>query len=179
MSESVPVPDPFEKVTYGGKLMDRKTMVGLQVAEQRLGYTLTITQGCYNPGDVSSSAGTHDGGGVVDLAPYEADRKVRVLRDLGWAAWRRPTIPGLWPEHVHAVMIGHGRLSEAAQAQVQEYRAGGDGLAGSKPDPDPYRPSPLPIFDYRAALRDERLRERIAGLRARIKTLRDRISYKG
>jgi len=176
---AVPIPDPFERVYFHGKLMDYKTQVGLEVAESRLGYELTITQGCYNPGGVSASAGTHDGGGVVDLAPYDQARKVKVLRDLGWAAWYRPAIAGLWPAHIHAVMIGHGKLSEAAQGQVSAYKAGLDGLAGGRKDSNPYRPDPAVVFDYRAAVRDERLRERITGLRARIKALRDRISYKG
>lgn len=171
-------PDPYARCTYHGKTMDERTKAAIQVAERRLGYELTIVQGCYHAG-VSASAGTHDGGGVVDLAPYDYRRKVRVMRDLGWAIWHRPAIPGLWGEHIHGVLIGHKTMSASAAAQVVEYRAGGDGLAGAAKDPDPYRPSPIPIFDYAAAMRDQRIRERIKGLRARIRAARDRISYKG
>ena len=171
-------PDPYARCTYHGKTMDERTKAAIQVAERRLGYELTIVQGCYHAG-VSASAGTHDGGGVVDLAPYDYRRKVRVMRDLGWAIWHRPTIPGVWGEHIHGVLIGHKTMSASAAAQVVEYRAGGDGLAGSAKDPDPYRPSPIPVFDYAAAMRDVRIRERIKGLRARIRAARDRISYKG
>lgn len=181
LQEAPPVPnptfpDPVEKVTFRGRLMDNKTMYGLLVAEHRLGYELTVTQGCYSTA-VGASAGTHAGGGVVDLAPWDQDNKVRTLRDLGWAAWYRPAIAGLWPAHIHAVMIGHQTLSPEAVDQVAKYRRGEDGLADPPtPDPNPYRPDPEVVFDYRAAVRDERIRERNTSLRARIKTLRDRIS---
>lgn len=179
-------PAPFDKVTFRGRLMDNKTMYGLMVAEQRLGYELTVTQGCYNPGGVAASAGTHDGGGVVDLAPYDYQRKVRVMRDLGWAAWHRSPSEGPWAEHIHCVMIDHGTLSASAAAQVVSYKAGRNGLANNAADPDPYRPDPIPVFDYQAALRDVRIRTRITGLQAQVKKLRDRIyanrariTYKG
>lgn len=170
-------PDPFTRVTYHGKLMDNKTRVGLQVVERDLGYPLTIVQGCYSYA-VGASAGTHGGGGVVDLAPYDHERKVRKLKARGWAAWYRPTIPGLWNGHVHAVMIDHGRLSGEARDQVAEYLGTppGDGLKGDGVDPSPWRPDPPVVFDYWAALRDERLRRRITGLRARAHQLRDRAS---
>lgn len=171
--------DPYTRVTFRGRLVDAQTMGALLVAEKRLGYELTITQGSYNAGGVSASAGTHDGGGVVDLAPYDYKRKVRVLRDLGWAAWYRPAIPGLWSAHIHAILIGNSRMSSGAAAQVVDYKNGLDGLAGKRPDPNPYRPDPPVVFDYAAARRDDKLRERIKGLAARIKALRDRISYKG
>lgn len=174
-----PIPDPYERCTYHGKTMDRRTEAAVRVAERRLGYELTIVQGCYNPGGVKASGTTHDGGGVVDLAPYDWRHKCRVLRDLGWAAWHRPAIPGVWGEHIHAVLIGHQTASAAAKVQMADYRNGLDGLADKARDPMPYRPDPQPTFDYRAAVRDDRIRERITGLRARIRALRDRISYRG
>lgn len=167
---------PFDKVTYRGKLMDNKTMYGVMAAERKLGYPLTITQGCYNPGGVKQSAGTHDGGGVVDLAPWDWENKVRVLRNLGWAAWHRTPAEGPWPEHIHAVMVDQGALSASAAEQVVQYRNGQNGLANHGPDTFPYRPNPVPVFDYQAALRDDRIRARITGMQARIKGLRDRIS---
>jgi hypothetical protein len=120
------------------------THQALLLAEKRLGYPLTITQGSYNAGGVSASAGTHDGGGVIDLAPYDWERKVRVLRSIGFAAWHRTAIPGLWPEHIHAVLIGNAKLSPAAASQVDDYHKHLDGLARHQPDntwhPDPIRP---------------------------------------
>ncbi|MEC3982819.1 peptidoglycan-binding protein, partial [Amycolatopsis sp. H20-H5] len=54
------------RVTYHGELMNTRTKAMLVAAEGLLGRQLGITQGSYNPGGVGSSAGTHDGGGVVD-----------------------------------------------------------------------------------------------------------------
>ena len=175
-----PAPPATDKVTFRTKLMDNQTMYGLMSAEAILGYELTVTQGCYSTA-VGASAGTHAGGGVVDLAPFDQANKVRVLRDLGWAIWHRPAIAGLWPEHIHGVMIGHPTLSPEAAAQVGDYRAGGDGLkrrnpAIPNPDPNPYRPSPEVVYDYHKGYRDSLIRGRNATLKARIKTLRDRIS---
>ena len=171
-----PAPPATDKVTFRDRLMDNQTMYGLMSAEAKLGYELTVTQGCYSNA-VGASAGTHKGGGVVDLAPWDQANKVKVLRDQGWAAWYRPAISGLWPAHIHAVMIGHPTLSLEAQSQVAKYRRGEDGLAEPPTrDPNPYRPSPEVVYDYRAGWRDSLLRERNVSLKARIATLRDRIS---
>jgi hypothetical protein len=74
----VPVTDDrYELTTYGdpvAKTVDRMTAQALDKAARRLGYPLTIVQGSYHRG-VGASAGTHDGGGVVDLAPWDADRR--------------------------------------------------------------------------------------------------------
>jgi GH25 family lysozyme M1 (1,4-beta-N-acetylmuramidase) len=142
--------DPFDKTTFGDtrpKTVDWKTASALQAAEARLGYRLTIVQGSYNAGGVRQSAGTHDGGGVVDLLAWDWKQKVRVLRALGFAAWYRPAVTGLWGAHIHAVMIDHGRLSPSAAAQVASYRAGRDGLKGNRVDTF-WRPDPIPVFSY-------------------------------
>jgi len=118
----------------------------VQEAEDRLGYELTIIQGSYNKG-VGQSAGTHDGGGALDLADYGWQNKVRVLRNIGFAAWRRPTIPGLWNAHIHAIAIGDKEMSPSAHNQVVAYYNGRDGLASNGPDPHP-RPNPIPVFAY-------------------------------
>ena len=171
-----PIPDRLERVTFRGKPMDQGTKYALMSVEAILGYELTVTQGCYSNSAVSASATTHNGGGVVDLAPWDQANKVKVWRDNIGPAWFRPAIPGLWPDHIHAIVAGHPNLDPQAVEQVVDYNAGKDGLKGDRPDPNPYRPNPLPAFDYRAAVRDERLRENITGLKARIATLRDRIS---
>lgn len=177
-------PNPLDHVTFRGKTMDRKTAAALAIAEQRLGYELTVVQGCYNVGGVGASAGTHDLGGVIDLSPFDWQRKVRVLRGLGFAAWHRPTLPGVWGEHIHAVMIGHQDLAPAAARQVVSFKAGRDGLAGNGIDPDKYHPDVEP-FNFAAAWRDDLLRQRMKGLSARIKALQEkrsaaktRITYK-
>lgn len=141
-------PPPFEKTLFGDtrkRTVDWKTRAALEEAERRLGYTLTLTQGSYNT-TVKASAKTHWEGGVVDLAPFDHENKVRVLREIGFAAWYRPRSSS-WPPHIHAVLIDHGNLHPQAKAQVDQYRKGTDGLAGHRHDPTP-RPDPIPVFRY-------------------------------
>ena len=142
--------DAFERVIFRGRLMDRKTQAFLQAMEQRLGYDLTVIQGCYNPGGVSASAGTHDGGGVVDLVSWDHRRKVRVARELGAFAWFRPDLPGVWGEHVHLGIRDHGRLSPAAKEQQVCYDAdpARNGLANNALDRT-WHPDPSVTFTYR------------------------------
>lgn len=134
-------PRPYDLTTHDGERVDWLTHVALLKVEEHLGYPLTITQGSYNAGGVSASAGTHDGGGVVDLAPYDHDRKVDALRRVGFAAWHRPELwrgsTRVWPAHVHAVLIGNARLAPAARDQVADYLAGRNGLADNGPDTGP------------------------------------------
>lgn len=146
-------PPANEHVVYNGRLMDQKTKAAVQAMEKRLRYPLTILQGCYNGGTgaVSASAGTHDDGGVVDLAPWDHDRKVRVGRNVGWFMWHRLPIPGLWGEHIHGGVRDHGNLSASA-AQQQHYfdeKPRRNGLKGEPVDPDQYPPTwPAPTFRY-------------------------------
>lgn len=113
--------DAFERVVFRGKLMDNKTKAFLMEMEEKLGYELTVVQGCYNPGGVAQSGGTHDGGGVVDLTAYDYRRKVKVAADLGAFAYYREYRPGLWGAHIHLGIRDHGRLSSAAQAQQRDW----------------------------------------------------------
>jgi hypothetical protein len=129
--------DPYSKLSRDGKVVDALTDGALRRAEKRLGYSLTIVQGSYNPGKVAASAGTHDLGGVVDLMPWDREKKIIALRAVGFAEWYRPAIPGLWSAHIHAVLIGHGRLALSAARQVSAYLARRDGLKGNGPDVDP------------------------------------------
>lgn len=121
-----------------GKTVDKWTRAALVQVAKDLGYSdgLTLTQGSPSTG-VAASAGTHAGHGVVDLPSNDWERKVAALRRRGFAAWRRKAIPGLWGEHIHAVLVGHPKLSPAAAAQVEDYLAGRDGLAGHGPDDGP------------------------------------------
>lgn len=144
--------DAFEQVTFRGRLMDRKTQAFLQAMEQRLGYELTVVQGSYNAGGVPASAGTHDGGGVVDLASWDARRKVRVARELGAFAWFRPDLPGVWGEHIHLGIRSHGRLSSAAKSQQSDFDAdpARNGLANNALDRT-WRPAPAVTFKYKSS----------------------------
>jgi len=142
----------YEKYTFRGSTLDRMTIAALLAAEKRLGYGNDIMQGSYNAGGVSQSAGTHDGGGAVDLRWRLRIRKQnKALRQFGhFAGWPRPTILGLWGRHWHGILIGNDKASSGAKAQVAEYRAGGDGLVGSTRDKW-YRPPVIREFSYRDA----------------------------
>jgi hypothetical protein len=107
--------------------------------------TLDVVQGSYNAGGVSASAGTHDGGGAMDISVKRGcglhkAATVAALRRVGFAAWYRPTIPGTWEEHIHAIAISDSDLSSGAAAQVADYWFGRDGLAGHGPDTGPQVP---------------------------------------
>lgn len=139
--------DAFEKVWYHGKLMDKKGRAFIQACEDKLGYELTITQGNYNPGGVEASAGTHDGGGVFDLAAWDYERKLRVIKDLGGWGWYRAPIAGLWGPHIHFGIINHGTLSRGAANQQAAYFAKRSGLVSNLYD-NSYRAPGNPIFKY-------------------------------
>lgn len=131
-------------VEYKGKRFDARTASMLREVERLTGRAdLVYTQGSYS-GSVGASAGTHDGGGAVDVSVSNLNGNaeirpvVRAMRRVGFAAWYRPTIAGLWNEHIHGIAANCRDLAPAARAQVDEYRAGGDGLKGDAPDPQGY-----------------------------------------
>lgn len=139
----------MERVTVDGQTLNKRTAKMLKYAEWRSGLDFSITQGSYNPGDIGASAGTHDGGGAVDIrsrdhTDEEKKRVVRALREVGFAAWYRPTTDD-WAEHYHAIAIGDPELAYEAGRQVEKYYAGGDGLAGMNPDTGP-RLDPIPTW---------------------------------
>jgi hypothetical protein len=148
----------YEKQQVQGHTLNNRTVAMLTEVESRLGYDLTVLQGSYNAGGVSQSAGTHDGGGAVDLAPYDWKDKVAALRRVGFAAWHRPAIPGTWGEHIHAIAYGDRDLSPAAAAQIADYQNHLDGLAGSNYDTQTPHPK-LSDFDYQAFRQSQRQSE--------------------
>lgn len=132
---------PGSRVTYLGRTVNTRTRAMLREAQDRAGRSVSLTQGSYNPG-VGSSAGTHDGGGAVDISVSGMSSGtrttvVRSLREVGFAAWYRPAIPGVWGAHIHAVAVSDPDLATAAQAQVGDYYLGRDGLSGHGPDTGP------------------------------------------
>jgi peptidoglycan hydrolase-like protein with peptidoglycan-binding domain len=129
------------RVTYRSRTVDTRTRAMLQAAQSRAGRSVTLTQGSYS-GGVGASKGTHDGGGAADISVSgmsSATRTavVRSLREVGFAAWYRPAIPGVWGQHIHAIAVSDPDLSTEAQAQVGDYYLGRDGLAGHGPDTGP------------------------------------------
>jgi peptidoglycan hydrolase-like protein with peptidoglycan-binding domain len=129
------------KVTYHGALLNTRTKAMLVAAEGLLGWQLGITQGSYNPG-VGTSAGTHDGGGVLDVSVEGMTSATRTtvalnLRKVGFAAWVRTPAQGDWGYHIHAVALADPDQSSAAQHQSGDYYLGFNGLANRGADDGP------------------------------------------
>lgn len=145
-------PGALLKVVFRGRLMDNLTMWFLIEMEQQLGYPLTVAQGCYNM-SVKASGTTHKGGGVVDLAAYKWQEKVRVGADLGGFPYHREELPGVWGEHVHMGVRNHPLLDPMAIAQQNDWDAkpARDGLAGHNPLVGQYHPDSLIQFDWKEA----------------------------
>lgn len=121
--------------------INARTRANLTEVERLAGVTLTVIKGQkIAKGD--SSAGTHDGFGVVDLrtAGWSTDTRVKVLtalRETGNAAWYRTVAQGFDGPHIHTVLMGEPDLSPAARRQVTAYRNGHNGLANNGPDDGP------------------------------------------
>ncbi|WP_308368110.1 MULTISPECIES: hypothetical protein [unclassified Microbulbifer] len=128
--------------TYGGKRVNTRTKRMLAAADAKISWSLVLTQGSYtssNPG----SAGTHDGGGVVDisvsgLSTTQRWQTVKALRDVGFAAWLRTPSQG-FAYHIHAVAVADTDMSRTAQAQVHDYYFGKNGLRSHAGDNTPSR----------------------------------------
>jgi hypothetical protein len=132
--------------TYGGKRVNTRTRLMLAAADARVPFAIRLTQGSYNPCGVGASAGTHDGGGVVDvtvtgLTTSQRWQLVRALRTVGFAAWLRTPAQG-FSYHVHAVAIGDPDVwqrdgGHVARDQVCDYYKGLNGLASHAADNTP------------------------------------------
>lgn len=137
-----PPPSDYRIVTFRGVKVNVRTRVMIERAEsymKQMGINskLSFSQGSYNT-SVSASAGTHDGGGALDIringfSSATADNVVKALRMAGFAGWRRG-VNDSFPPHIHAIAMGDARATQVAKNQVAEYRRGGDGLVGSRGD---------------------------------------------
>lgn len=98
--------------------------------------SIDIFQFCYNSGGVAASAGTHDGGGALDVAQFSWAAQ-KIWRQAGWAFWHRRPIAGLWGAHGHGIVVGCPHASWGAKNQVSSYRNGRNGLANNGSDDGP------------------------------------------
>lgn len=131
----------MERVTVDGKTLNRRTARMLAMWQFNCLTDFYVVQGSYNSG-VGASAGTHDGGGALDLSVYGWDDKfieyvVREGRRTGFAAWWRKYLPRVWNAHIHAIALNDPEASSGAKAQMVDYRNRKDGLAGHGADPGP------------------------------------------
>lgn len=139
----------YDHTFFRGKPMDVAMAAALEEAEGELGYELTVLQGI---GNAAASSDTHSKGRMVDLAPWDYKRKLRVLKDLGFYGWYRAAVRGLWPAHIHVGLILNSRDNERGIApagfrQLGAYDAKRDGLVSNRPDPS-YRATPKRVFVY-------------------------------
>lgn len=169
--------DPYARIVRDGKVIDALTEGAIKRAELILGSRIVIVQGSYNAGGVKASAGTHDAGGVFDTSAVGHAEKVTALRAVGFAAWYRPARLGVWGAHIHAVLIGHGRLAPAAARQVQAYLARRDGLASNLVDTDPgwTNTARYTVESFRSDVERAKLDAREAKKRGRIKELWEQV----
>ncbi len=140
----------MKRVTIDGKTVNKPTYDMLGRAKARSGISFRVIQGSYNAGGVGASAGTHDGGGAVDISVVglswgQIQELVLCLREVGFAAWYRESRPGVWVAHIHAIRLDDAEASSGARGQMADYRARRDGLAGNGPDNGP-RLSPIPVW---------------------------------
>lgn len=129
--------------------VDALTIAAIERAESIGGHQFVVAQGSYQGGGGdANSAGTHDGGGAVDLRWCGHTACIKALRVAGFAAWWRTPRQGPWPDHIHAVVVGHPALAASAARQVVSYRQGRNGLASNGLDDGPRVPIAPPIFPW-------------------------------
>jgi hypothetical protein len=133
---------PGARIQVGKFVINTRTQAMLTEAQRLLGRKLVLDQGSYNPGGDPTSAGTHDGGGVIDVDVKGMTSATRIkvaaaLRRVGFAAWVRSPQQGNWPWHIHAAAISDTDLSPQAQNQIGDYYLGLNGLANHRPDDGP------------------------------------------
>lgn len=140
------------KVTVNGKTLTERVWALIEDAKLAAKLPSTaaarVVQGSWSEG--SKSAGTHSGGGAIDLSVrgLNRDERLRLVHELrkrrGLAWLRTPEFGWNDPnnEHIHVIVEDEPELSWSAKAQVAAYKLGLNGLASRKKDPHP-RPKRL------------------------------------
>jgi hypothetical protein len=154
------VSDPYERIPWRGVILNRRTAAMMEVAQAKFGRPFdAIPQGSY--GGTPQSAGTHDGGGAVDIFDRDLDRVQHVMREVGFADWHRTFLPGPngWDPHCHGIALADKEMSDAARAQIRDYRNYLNGLANHAADntwhPFPKGADPGPVFNYANWLKEQ------------------------
>jgi hypothetical protein len=173
-------PEVYERLTVGYGALNLRTLAMLDQAQALyrarggiLDFRRGVMQGSYNPGGVSASFGTHDGGGAVDLSVRdpasgnilraEIPDMIAALRTAGFAAWLRDSgeLYAGSPIHIHAIAIGDAELSEAARGQINGtfgYLRGFNGLPQTDGIPLPDTSGEMIVCGWMRALGLEDLR---------------------
>lgn len=102
----------------GTEVVNERTRAMFLEAQRNLksrgkkGWDMVITQGGYCGSTCAdASAGTHDGGGIIDVRTVDTDaegvaNRLAGLREVGFAAWKRS-------DHIHAVAINDYQMAWA------------------------------------------------------------------
>ncbi|MFH1811811.1 MAG: peptidoglycan-binding protein [Pseudomonadota bacterium] len=156
--KTTPPKNDYKVQTWRGVKVNGRTREMIQRAEfimrHKYGhknFTFAITQGSYNKGGVAASAGTHDGGGAVDIRTRDSskstvDHMVKAMREAGFAAWSRGRGHDSFSPHIHAIAIGDREAAWLAKSQVKNYAAGRNGLSNNALDPDRSLGRPVPAW---------------------------------
>ncbi len=144
-------PDDYSRVHINDSTLNTRTYAMLQQAARLYGGEIDVAGNAIILGSYSDNdQGSHGGGGAVDISVNrpnssyilytEIEPLIRALRTVGFAAWlRQQDETGLGTGfHIHAIAIGDGELSPAAQEQITGpagYLRGNDGLPISSSDP--------------------------------------------
>ena len=138
------------KVEFRGVTLDSRTARMMDVVAMRTGPKIIPTQGSFST-SVAASAGTHSGAGAIDLSVRGLDTPrvngiVKVMRQVGFAAWHRLPSEGPWPVHIHGIAVNAPGLSSGAARQVAALRRGRNGLAND--GRDRHRNMNLPVIAF-------------------------------
>jgi hypothetical protein len=146
-----PIAD-YTRKSWRGVTLNQRTINMILRAEvymEQMGmsaFQFSISQGSYSS-SVTASAGTHDGGGAIDIRTSvvnndkkKVDTMIVALRKAGFAAWSRGRVADSFQNnrHIHAIAIGDSQASSGAKNQVNSFQRGRDGLRGDNVDPDAY-----------------------------------------
>lgn len=134
----------YDRIRVEGVTLNKRTAsvyAQIKLVYKTLGGTghLYLTQGSYNRGGVAASAGTHDGGGAMDIMPsIKTSSNWRILQKAARmcmvASWDRPYLAGHWGHHNHNIVLGDKQMSSGAASQVRDYYAHRSGLVGHAAD---------------------------------------------
>jgi hypothetical protein len=126
------------RTTFEGRRTTTRTVQMIKEVRRLTGFRLPITQGGYNKGGVSASAGTHDRDaadlGTGNLNGDQCRRVESKAWAVGFAGWWRRAVRGLWGQHHHLIPRG-GDLSAGARRQVVAADQGRNGLASNSSYP--------------------------------------------
>jgi hypothetical protein len=148
------------RARWRGKIFDLRTIEMLKEVERLSGVRLRPAQGSYSSG--SASAGTHTGGGAVDLSVRGLTRTqilrvVKAMRQVGFASWWRTPQDG-FQHHIHGIAVGAPDLPRVARGQIASARLKRNGLRSNKKDPQAFLKVPVTTWEkYKSSKRPVKL----------------------